>query len=1777
VTGPILGGTERDVRSPSRSTGLPGAFGAIVLVLALGLALRLIIAYLLPGSGFETDIGAFRAWADDLARNGPLGFYERPFFHDYTPGYLYVLWVVGLIGQATGGISDLLLKTPAILADIALGWLVWSMARELGAGQRPALIGAAIVVLNPVTWFDSVVWGQVDSFGAVFVLLALRELWRDRPERSAVFTVIAAVIKPQLGILIPLVAVVTIRRALRPPEDRGDDAGWEARTDRPVRILTTGLAGYVTAVLLSLPFGLSVFEPTSEPPFIRSGLLEQVAVAAGGYPYVTVNAYNPWALVPGDAGLSLASHGVWVCDAPAALLAEDCGAGAAVLGPVPAVLVGTALLLLSIALALWVAARHPDRRTLLVVLAVLAIAFFVVPTRVHERYMFPFFAIGAILAAVSVRWRIAYVLLSAATFANLYVVLTTLYPPSDPAVNPVRDWLGIGEAIRSPLGVTLVAVLHLIGFVWALGQLRRDGRERLEDELAEAAATDPPAEPPPPDPEPLVPTPPPVPLPAPAVAPTSPASVSSEAVAEGPAPAMPTWRRRAGLAEAGVVGWVRERLLDRPIRADRSRLLVGERGGRFDRLDVWLLIVLVVATMGLRTFRLGEPLQMHFDEVYHARTATEFLQHWRYGQSHDIYEWTHPHLAKYAIALGIVAWGDDRVSATSATGSPVRDAAIEPRRPDEFSERGVTGDRLHVVTGERLVTYDLRTRHVIGTVAIPGVSAVAADPSSPELVVGTEAGELLSVDLSRLDAVERPPPDEALEAFAVATIDGPIQRVLMTEDGLGIVAWSSDRVTAVDRLSGEIVGTAAIDGVTDVALAGTASGVTTIDGGPVDPAAAALRLAEIVGADAEELERRMAGAAGTVVVGIAGDDDRTAVQTAIDDGELAGLAIEDVPRIAVAGPTGLTFLDARSAARVSSIEIEGGAHGLAHVTGIDDPRLYVASGSPAEPTFTVVRIAGEGVQDGPVVTATQPMPGAGSRVVYDEPTRQVHILGRTQAGDGWTVYVVEPHGNAVYADATLPFEPSAWALDASPGYSTGDRQQLLVFAADGSVAAIETGQHAFAWRLPGVIAGVLMAACLYLLARMLFARRAVAIAVGLFVLVDGMLFAQSRIAMNDAYVGLFIIVAYTLFAGIWTGRWRRPWAFWAVMPAIGLALGLALASKWVAAYALGALGLLILARSALGRVLLIAGLILLTAVLGYMAISVPEGQGVGNVTFLLIMIALTLVAVIVSVVHPIAWSPEELRFAVVAPGALGAFVFFGALALGRLEEAVPLGPVAVTPLELAIALAAGSLVVYGLFRIAGSSGFGPLARTPAPDDPVRLLEPPAPAAPGWLRLGSGVGLPAAWMVVCLVAIPLGVYVLSYVPWAFVENHRIVEGWPAGHTGQTLVELTGQMYRYHNTLTAAHAASSPWWAWPFDLKPVWFYQGGFDGGTSAAIYDSGNLVIWWLGVPALAFVAWQAFRRRSLALALIAIGFAAQWIPWARIDRAAFQYHYYTALPFVVLALGYFVAELWHGASRATWLLARVAAGLAIMAPALLYLFARPLCWFVGVEAVNPGSAACPPVIPEFVLTVRTAAMALVVGGGALLVARNLVTLDQGDGAPADRRRSFILMAVAAAGAVVGFVLVAILPETPLLTLSGIPVEPIAFLALLPLGYLAMQVLAARDARRFAIAIGVAAVIAFVVFYPNLSALPLPGSIANAYQGLLPTYLYAFQFPVSTIDRTAETPLLTPMLAVLLAGLVVTAVVVAYSAWSWRITLAVEEAMERSDAAADADAMAPGPG
>ncbi len=1818
MTARAPGGPSRGADAPTRTAWTRDGVGAILVVLAAALAFRLIIAYAYPGTGLEFDLASFKFWASNLANEGLHGFYERPFFHDYTPGYLYVLYLLGVVSGATQIALDQLIKLPAIFADVAIGWLVWSMATELGTSRRTALVAAALAVANPVSWFDSVTWGQVDSFGVVFLLLGLRNLWRDRPERAAIWTVIAALIKPQLAILVPVVAVVTIRRALWPapsslePAERpvgliGRFLAWEARTERPIRIVTTGVVALLTALVLCAPFGLSLVEIREGG--LRSGLVEQIFSTASGYPYVSVNGYNAWALAELD-GTGIAKNGGWICDAvnanpvPGGPVCDT----AFQIGPIPAVFVGAALLLTAFVVICGVIARRPDRLTILVGVTLLAVAFFILPTRVHERYLYPFFALGAILAAISRRWLVAYIVLSVAAFLNMYVVVTTLYP-DNPAV---ADWLGIGGWIRSLQGVTVIALANVVAAIWAFLQVRPtavatleaelegwgddlDDLDEVDDELAAdegapawhaawpGTADTPPA------------------VVAGSMTPTPSAAWQPHADRANPdEPTIPTWSERPSFAEVGLIGWLSSRINDRPLRADRSRALHDEPPGRLDRLDLWFLVVIIVATLGLRVFRLAEPYQMHFDEVYHARTATEFLQDWRYGLEHDIYEWTHPHLAKYAMAGGLVAWGDDRVSATSDLGVPVRDALVEARRDDEALPDGRAGDHVHVVTGSELRTYDLKSRELIFATPVPNAVALTLDPAGERLFIGTSDGQILTFDLHSLDGVRSLAAATLVPApEAFGQVDGSIRQLYATDDGATLfVATADDRLVTVDATSAEQIGTIDLAGIAAFAPGGSGPALTMQADSVKDPAAEAAVLAKLLGGDAATYEALLRSTAeSTVIAGFSGADERADVDAAIADRRLEGLEIVDLPRVAIATTEGVTFVSAARGTVVATVPIAGGGHGLDLVTNVGDPKLYVSTSATSDGApggVAVIAVGGDAAKNGPVLQRTIRMPSQGTRVAYDDATQMVHVLGPTPGGDGWTIYVIETHADppAVFADARLPFEPSALAIDVAKPYPTDDRQQILAFSDGGGVASVEVGKHAFAWRLPGVIAGAIMAGLIYLLTRILFRRREVAVLVGIFALADGMLFVQSRIGMNDAYVALGIVAAYTLFAAVWTGAWRWRGAFWVAMPAIGVFLGLALASKWVALYAIGGIGILVLIRSALGRLVLVAGLIAVTAVLGHLALVVPEGGGLGNLPFVAIMVALTAVAAIVNILHPIAWSDDEMRFAVGAPAALGALVALVAIGLGKAgtqilqvgggsaATAVPsasgsVAPavtgstaagLALTPIHVAIALVVLSLAVYLAFVLAGRAGFGPLARPPDPSDAAALV-PPATPPPreSWLRPGALLGLPIAWMVVCLLVIPVALYVASYIPWAMIESHRITATWPPGHNGQTLIDLTKQMYDYHNNLKDGHAAASPWWAWPFDLKPVWFYQEGFAGSTTAAVYDAGNLVIWWLAVPALGFVAWQAYARRSLGLALIAIAFACQWVSWARIDRAAFQYHYYTSLPFVIMALAYFAAELWHGTSRRIWLLARLAAAAAVLGPGLLWLFDRPFCGLVGVDRVVPNSAACPPVIPEFVLTAQTLALGFVVLISIVIFLRLLVTLNptSPDESPLSQ---LVPLGITAAAALIGLFLVRLVPATPLLTLSTIPVEPVVVVvAVLPLSLLALFVATARDARRFVVGIVTAAIAWFLVVYPNISALPLPSVIANAYQGILPTYLYAFQFPSNRTEVVTGVKLIDPVAAILAVALTLLCIVLAYSAWVWRIALA-ERAAEDAEVA-----------
>lgn len=1689
-------------RGADRVVGVSGpppralAASTTLVVLLLGaLALRLTIAYILfPASGFESDITTYVSWAMTMAREGPGGFYVNAGFIDYPPGYLLVLWPIGLVSQALGAgdpsaFATPLIKLPAMLADIGVGWLLYRLVLGWAWPSRRAeglaLGAAALYVFNPVTWYDSALWGQTDSVGALVLLLGVAALVRGNSEGAAFLGVLAALVKPQFGVvLIPLVAVVLLRRhLLRPGSGPRHDPwgpawlrGWLAREQGWPRLVTSGVVALIAFHVLALPFGMGI------PDY-----LDLMGRTAAGYEYLTVNAYNPWALVGLDGNTALAwAMPFWQSD----VVPVVAGVSAFAIGAL--LLVGGFLYGLANVLA------RDERRTIIVATIFLALAFFVLPTRVHERYLMPVFALLPLLAVTSRSWLLVLVGLSASVLINLHAVLT--YTSGDCATNPecfhwgtrnVQD-LPLGDATRTPTFV-IVAVLLVTGsFLFVAWRLWR-GAAREQDDLARLSTT----------------------VEGTLVTGSHPMPGTARPLGTGASHAAPsTGPDGAGAWDEPVRGpsaldWIIDRITPRPLRADRSATLMGEPPGRLDRLDLLMVLMILVSAMTLRGFRIAEPYDMYFDEVYHARTAMEFLQDWRYDDPHDIYEWTHPHLAKYAMALGIELLGDHRVTGTSSLGVPVRSAVIERRWSDDERDPARLGDRLYVATGDDLRIYDLETRVPIATIPVTA-TAMTLDADDHLLYLAGRGSSLSSIDTTLLDEVRRtgPPatPGDELAPLALTPCCPVAPRRMVVAREAIVVLGDDGSLASFDPQTGARLGSASVP---------RAVGLEGIPGTPLvvaepsavtDPVALAEALAEDLAIDPGTLEERLRSDADQVVLaGWVDDGTLATIREDIDAGRLPGVSATDgsVPVVAVSDGEGISFRAATTLDEIDRMDVAGAA-GMRWVqNGPDDPTLYVAAGS------SVQRL--EVADHGPDQVGDMTMPGTVNDVLFNDVADLLHVTGDREGAP--TVYVVDLHGHSVFMDVPLPFEPSSVVMDTQPDRPSVDRTQILAFANDGRVASVDVGGNAFGYRLPGVLMGALTAIGIYLLARVLFRRRSVALFAAVLALAEGMLFANPRIAMNDAYVTGFLVLAAALFAPVWLGTWRRWWQVVLVLPLVGVLLGLALASKWVAAYAIGGFVLLMLLRSSLGRSIALLGMIAMTAILGALAIrpaEVPEPHR--NWLFLLLMVALTLALAAAMVRRPLHLGRGEVLSAVAWLVVGGVLLVVGALVGG---SSMPEGGLLGGSRLLAVggvAILVGALLGLGA-SVAGRMGHGPMAA--ATTETART----DPSTPGWLSPGRLVAVPWLLGLGCLVVVPLVVYVISYVPWVALDN-QLWKGFPSDHSGQTLWDLTLQMYGYHNNLRATHAASSPWWAWPLNLKPVWYYQDSFAGATTGEIYDSGNLVVFWMGLPALVFGALAAWKRRSLPLTLVVLLFLAMWLPWARIDRATFQYHYYTSVPFLVLALGYLLAELWHGPAKLAWLLARVGAALCILGPSIMWLSRSVLCVAANVAGTDAGGQVCGASVRDVTLSQRSIAILaiLIVAGTALIWAfwRAYRAVPGGGSAGGLGR----MMAPAVlVPLILGTALVALLAAVALTDDAGsitfeLSADLLGVLSLLALLAPAWVVLRARDARRFALGVVSAAILFLLIWYPNLTGLPLPNGLATSFQGLLPTWTYDFQFAVN---------------------------------------------------------------
>ncbi|GFP75233.1 glycosyltransferase 87 family protein [Clostridium fungisolvens] len=236
---------------------------AVIVLIVLGLIVRIILALLVHG--YPDDIICFKVWATSVAKNLP-GFYISPQAADYPPLYLYLLFIIGKLGSLgiTGRYFVLLLKLPAIIADMITAYIIYRLARRRISVEISMLL-VVFFVFNPAILTNSSLWGQVDSLFALFIVAGMYFMIEEKLELASVMLAFSVLMKPQGIIFLPVLFFELVRRK------------------KLKNFFKSAGIALVVALLVVMPFNAN-----------RNILwiVELYKKTVAEYPYATMNAYN---------------------------------------------------------------------------------------------------------------------------------------------------------------------------------------------------------------------------------------------------------------------------------------------------------------------------------------------------------------------------------------------------------------------------------------------------------------------------------------------------------------------------------------------------------------------------------------------------------------------------------------------------------------------------------------------------------------------------------------------------------------------------------------------------------------------------------------------------------------------------------------------------------------------------------------------------------------------------------------------------------------------------------------------------------------------------------------------------------------------------------------------------------------------------------------------------------------------------------------------------------------------------------------------------------------------------------------------------------------------------------------------------------------------------------------------------------------------------------------------------------------------------------------------
>ncbi|MDF5708083.1 MAG: phospholipid carrier-dependent glycosyltransferase [Nostoc sp. S4] len=214
--------------------------------------------------------------------------------------------------------------------------------------------------------------------------------------------------------------------------------------------------------------------------------------------------------------------------------------------------------------------------------------------------------------------------------------------------------------------------------------------------------------------------------------------------------------------------------------------------------------------------------------------------------------------------------------------------------------------------------------------------------------------------------------------------------------------------------------------------------------------------------------------------------------------------------------------------------------------------------------------------------------------------------------------------------------------------------------------------------------------------------------------------------------------------------------------------------------------------------------------------------------------------------------------------------------------------------------------------------------------------PHLPISPSQTPLQNLTQLNIFQMLFFLGIIPAFIYSIIWIPHLQLDKRY---GFIAVHQ---------QILKFHLHLggnsSDVHPYCAAWYKWPLMTRPMaYYYQTAesinepipvvgppLPAGAGQVIYDvhaMGNPFLWWFGMAAILFligmlvsqvmIPWVKEKRFSVPATVgvdtwialyIAINYAANLLPWVKVTRCVFIYHYMCAVIFVFIAIAWFVDQ-----------------------------------------------------------------------------------------------------------------------------------------------------------------------------------------------------------------------------------------------------------------------------